>query len=406
MPRIPTAHARASSVGRFRARASSVGRFCDRERRASVDFATPANRESRIEVGVGHMQRERLVDAHGRSRLRRNDEASRASAVGTPPSSVVDVFRLRLLLPADDLDNDVDLRGFLRAHVSVDGAPLSDIILRHKVCRTEATTLDFRHLEGFQRLPHASARRTQRRIEGFGRRARRRGPRDRSPQFRHKHPIALPSVLARNRAVPRHRRRPRGDILIPRSSQANAHVAPRGPRPGPPVLQRLPAPTQRQRHDLQHHRSVRLRSRREPQTHLRGRARAYARVPGGGERGFATPTISRDADAFARDAFARRRQRRARWFPATRTASHDTTSQVDATVIFYLEPETSAGDPDPELYASCSIDTLCSLPSGDDERVVALSARARRAAAAAPPCENYLQAEVAVETAHGWLTTD
>ncbi|KAH8057329.1 hypothetical protein SO694_00106097 [Aureococcus anophagefferens] len=79
---------------------------------------------------------------------------------------------------------------------------------------------------------------------------------------------------------------------------------------------------------------------------------------------------------------------------------------VDATVIFYLEPETSAGDPDPELYASCSIDTLCSLPSGDDERVVALSARARRAAAAAPPCENYLQAEVAVETAHGWLTTD
>ena len=106
------------------------------------------------------------------------------------------------------------------------------------------------------------------------------------------------------------------------------------------------------------------------------------------------------------DDFARRRRFRARRSPATRTASHDATSQVDATVIFYLEPETSAGDPDPELYASCSIDTLCSLPSGDDERVVALSARARRAAAAAPPCENYLQAEVAVETAHGWLTTD
>ena len=122
-----------------------------------------------------------------------------------------------------------------------------------------------------------------------------------------------------------------------------------------------------------------------------------ARTPasrGLGERGFATPTISRDADAFARDGLPRRRPR------------HTTQPQVDATVIFYLEPETSAGDPDPELYASCSIDTLCSLPSGDDERVVALSARARRAAAAAPPCENYLQAEVAVETAHGWLTTD
>ena len=91
---------------------------------------------------------------------------------------------------------------------------------------------------------------------------------------------------------------------------------------------------------------------------------------------------------------------------ARRRPCHTTHPQVDATVIFYLEPETSAGDPDPELYASCSIDTLCSLPSGDDERVVALSARARRAAAAAPPCENYLQAEVAVETAHGWLTTD
>ena len=120
------------------------------------------------------MQRERLVDAHGRSRLRRNDEASRASAVGTPPSNVVHDNRLRLLLSADDLDNDVDLRGFLREHVSVDGAPLSDIILRHKVCRPEATALDFRHLEGFQRLPHALAHRTQRRIEGFGRRARRR----------------------------------------------------------------------------------------------------------------------------------------------------------------------------------------------------------------------------------------
>ena len=135
-------------------------------------------------------------------------------------------------------------------------------------------------------------------------------------------------------------------------------------------------------------------------------ARTTASRGGGGERGFATPTISRDADAFACDGFARRRRRRARRSPATPTVSHDTTSQVDATVIFYLEPETSAGDPDPELYASCSIDTLCSLPSGDDERVVALSARARRAAAAAPPCENYLQAEVAVETAHGWLTTD
>ena len=40
------------------------------------------------------------------------------------------------------------------------------------------------------------------------------------------------------------------------------------------------------------------------------------------------------------------------------------------------------------------------------DEITALSARARRAAAAAPPCENYLQAEVAVETAHGWLTTD
>ena len=122
-------------------------------------------------------------------------------------------------------------------------------------------------------------------------------------------------------------------------------------------------------------------------------ARTTASRGGGRER-------IRDADDFARrrrfdaDAFARRRPR------------HKTQPQVDATVIFYLEPETSAGDPDPELYASCSIDTLCSLPSGDDERVVALSARARRAAAAAPPCENYLQAEVAVETAHGWLTTD
>ena len=105
-------------------------------------------------------------------------------------------------------------------------------------------------------------------------------------------------------------------------------------------------------------------------------------------------TLSRDAVGVARDGSPRRRPR------------HTTQPQVDATVIFYLEPETSAGDPDPELYASCSIDTLCSLPSGDDERVVALSARARRAAAAAPPCENYLQAEVAVETAHGWLTTD
>ena len=105
-------------------------------------------------------------------------------------------------------------------------------------------------------------------------------------------------------------------------------------------------------------------------------------------------TVSRDAVGVARDGLPRRRP------------CHTTQSQVDATVIFYLEPETSAGDPDPELYASCSIDTLCSLPSGDDERVVALSARARRAAAAAPPCENYLQAEVAVETAHGWLTTD
>ena len=246
MPRIPTAHARASSVGRFRARASSVGRFRDRERHASVDFATPANRESRIEVGVGHMQRERLVDAHGRSRLRRNDEASRASAVGTPPSSVVDVFRLRLLLPADDLDNDVDLRGFLREHVFVDGAPLSDIILRHKVCRPEATALDFRHLEGFQRLPHALARRTQRRIEGFGRRARRRGPRDRSPQFRHKHllielivhPFCSEIAPRRDTAGAPGDILPRrdtagapGDILILRSSQVNAHVAPRGPRP-------------------------------------------------------------------------------------------------------------------------------------------------------------------------------
>ena len=78
---------------------------------------------------------------------------------------------------------------------------------------------------------------------------------------------------------------------------------------------------------------------------------------------------------------------------------------LEATVIFFLEALTSAEGPRP-VYASCSIDTLCSLPSGDDERVVALSARARRAAAAAPPCENYLQAEVAVETAHGWLTTD
>jgi hypothetical protein len=63
------------------------------------------------------MQRERLVDAHGRSRLRRNDEASRASAVGTPPSNVVHDNRLRLLLPADDLDNDVDLRGFLSMYL-------------------------------------------------------------------------------------------------------------------------------------------------------------------------------------------------------------------------------------------------------------------------------------------------
>lgn len=187
------------------------------------------------------MQRERLVDAHGRSRLRRNDEASRASAVGTPPSNVVHDNRLRLLLSADDLDNDVDLRGFLREHVSVDGAPLSDIILRHKVCRPEATALDFRHLEGFQRLPHALARRTLRRIEGFGRCAhdvRRGSLTTRKPQFRHKHLKHLPDRVAERRRVRwpeiapcRDTAGAPGDILSPRSSQANAHVAPRGPRP-------------------------------------------------------------------------------------------------------------------------------------------------------------------------------
>ena len=176
------------------------------------------------------MQRERLVDAHGRSRLRRNDEASRASAVGTPPSNVVHDNRLRLLLPADDLDNDVDLRGFLREHVSVDGAPLSDIILRHKVCRPEATALDFRHLEGFQRLPHASARRTLRRIEGFGRRARRWAVRI-ADSFCHS--VARPAdcaveVLARNRHRRRPRRHPEPQEL---PSKRHAHVAPRGPRP-------------------------------------------------------------------------------------------------------------------------------------------------------------------------------
>ena len=184
------------------------------------------------------MQRERLVDAHGRSRLRRNDEASRASAVGTPPSSVVDVFRLRLLLPADDLDNDVDLCGFLREHVYVDGALLSDIILRHKVCRPEATALDFRHLEGFQRLPHASARRTQRRIEGFGRRARRRAVRmlaTVSPQAPPDQ--AAPPCGRGSRPETAPCRDTTGapgvtsDIRSPRSSQVNAHVAPRGPRP-------------------------------------------------------------------------------------------------------------------------------------------------------------------------------